>query len=166
MKLSGKSREEIAAALAGADRDRLIDLIYELSIFERLMTSGEIARHSRIDVREVIADMRAGRFVDPIHGRGFFSRARNSLKVSVSAANRWRREWFVPRELRSIPAKKNGARSSEIGLVGENAGQKGAAWRPTDFAADPIRFRAARAGQKGAAWRPTDNRGARVGPKT
>jgi hypothetical protein len=124
MKLESKSYSEVAQALAGKSREQLIDLIYELSMLERLMTSREIAKASRIHVREVLADMRAGRFVDPIHGRGFFSRARNSFKVSVSAANRWRREWFVPRELCSIPVKKNGA-DPQIDVRRENVRQKG-----------------------------------------
>jgi hypothetical protein len=125
MKLEGKTYSEVAKALADKSRDQLVDLIFELSGVERLLSSGYIAKVCGIKPREVVADMRAGRFVDPVHGRGFFVRGPNSFKVSVSAVNRWRREWFVPRELRPIPAKKNGA-TPEIDVLGGNARQKGA----------------------------------------
>jgi hypothetical protein len=53
--------------------------------------------------RDVLADMKAGRFVCPIHGRGFFCRASNSLRVTAAAANAWRRSFFVPVELAGDP---------------------------------------------------------------
>jgi hypothetical protein len=95
MRLEGKTRAEIAEALAGKDREALIELIYRLVTFERLLTAREIAEASHINKRDVLADMKAGRFVDPIFGTGFFCRAANSFRVSASAANAWRRSFFV-----------------------------------------------------------------------
>jgi hypothetical protein len=63
---------------------------------ERLLTAREIA--------DVLADMKAGRFLDPIFGRGFFCRSGNSLRVS--AANAWRGAFFVPL---SVEPRKKGS---------------------------------------------------------
>jgi hypothetical protein len=108
MSLAGKSRNELAASLAGADRDALLDLIFSLVTFERLITAREIAEATHCNKRDVLADMKAGRFVDPIFGAGFFCRASNSFRVSVSAANAWRRSFFVrSRRPDPIPPEKN-----------------------------------------------------------
>jgi hypothetical protein len=123
MKLTGKTRAELAVALAGLDREALLDLVFSLVSFERLVTAREIAEATHCNKRDVLADMKAGRFVDPIFGAGFFCRAANSFRVSASAANAWRRSFFVPvRRPDAIPAQKNTC-GSENGIEGQKAGQ-------------------------------------------
>lgn len=95
MRLTGKTRDELAAALADKSRAELLELIFSLVTFERLLSVREIAQASRVCPRDVSAAMKAGAFIDPIHGRGFFCRGSHSLKVSASAANAWRRSFFV-----------------------------------------------------------------------
>lgn len=51
---------------------------------------------AQINKREVLRDLNAGKFNDPILGAGFFYRGSSSKKVTVSAANAWRRSFFVP----------------------------------------------------------------------
>jgi hypothetical protein len=124
MKLTGKTRAELAAALAGLDRQALLDLVFSLVSFERLLTAREIAEATHCNKRDVLADMKAGRFVDPIFGAGFFCRAANSFRVSASAANAWRRSFFVPvRRRDAIPTQKNTRSSSQNGIEGEKAGE-------------------------------------------
>lgn len=110
MKLAGKTRTEVETALAGKSRAELVELVFSLVTFERLLTSREIAEASHVAKRDVIRAMRAGGFVDPIFGRGFFCRAGNSLRVSATAANAWRQTFFVPVASRdSIPGHKKSA---------------------------------------------------------
>lgn len=107
MRLTGKTREEIDALLRDRSRSELVDLIFSLVTFERLLTAREIAEASHVAKRDILAEMRVGRFVDPIFGAGFFCRAGNSLRVSASAANAWRESFFVPVALAdSIPCNK------------------------------------------------------------
>ena len=123
MKLTGKTREELAAALSGRTRGELVELIFSLVSFERLLSASEIAAASKMSRRDVLADMKAGRFVDPVFGAGFFCRASNSLKVSASAANAWRRSFFVPAD--SLPPlKKREANGHQIDVDVENLAQK------------------------------------------
>lgn len=131
MKLQGKTFDEVQAALREFDHDQCVRLVFTLANFEQLLTASRIAKESCVDVREVLADMRAGRFVDPIFGRGFFKFGRTSYKVSRSAANEWRREWFVRLE-DSIPGKKKKRRRRDIGVDGKNGGQMGAGRGPND----------------------------------
>jgi hypothetical protein len=58
-------------------------------------TAREIAEAEGCNKRDVLADMKAGRFVDPIFGAGFFCRARNSFRVTGSAVKAWRQSFFV-----------------------------------------------------------------------
>ncbi len=110
MQLTSKTRAEIDALLRERSRGELVDLIFSLVTFERLLTAREIADASHVAKRDILADMRAGRFVDPIFGAGFFCRAGNSLKVSASAANAWRASFFVPVPAAdSIPGHKKEA---------------------------------------------------------
>jgi hypothetical protein len=126
MRLTGKTREELATALAGKSRGELLELIFSLVTFERLLSAREIAEASRMSRRDVLAAMKAGDFVDPIFGAGFFCRAANSFKVSASAANAWRRSFFVPAD--SIPPHKKrsiaGISARHTDLNGESRGQK------------------------------------------
>lgn len=117
MTLTGKTRAELDAVLADKSRAELVDVIFSLVTFERLLTAREIAEASHVAKRDVIADMRAGRFADPLHGRGFFCRSGNSLRVSAAAANAWRRSFFVPV---AVPLCKNKGSASEIGASAGN----------------------------------------------
>jgi len=107
MRLSGKTRGEVDQALADKTRAQLVDLIYRLVSVEQLLTAREIAEASGMARRDVLRDMKAGRFIDPIFGRGFFVLARNSFKVSASAVNAWRESRF--HRPRAIPGEKDGA---------------------------------------------------------
>lgn len=133
MRLTGKTRDELADALADKSRAELLELIYSLVTFERLLSVREIAQGSRVCHRDVLADMKAGKFVDPIFGRGFFCRASNSLKVSAGAANAWRRSFFVsvPPADSIPPHKKREPRrcSPQTDLDGRNFRQKRATIR-------------------------------------
>jgi hypothetical protein len=125
MKLVGKTRAELSLALAGLDREALLDVVFSLVTFERLLTAREIAQATHCNKRDVLADMKAGRFVDPIFGAGFFCRAANSFRVSASAANAWRRSFFVPIRRRDpIPLEKKTREPSQNDVNGEKAGQR------------------------------------------
>jgi len=110
MKLAAKTRCELDTLLQSKSRTELIDLIFRLTTFERLLTAREIAEASHMSKRDVLRDMKAGCFEDPIFGRGFFCRAANSLRVSASAANAWRGSFFVSveqkNEMESQPVSK------------------------------------------------------------
>jgi hypothetical protein len=115
MRLTGKTREELAAALEDKSRAELLELIFSLVNFERLLSAGEVARASRVSVRDVLADMKAGKFVDPVFGAGFFCRGSNSRRVSMSAANAWRARFFVRvvcQPADSLPPIKKGEQST------------------------------------------------------
>jgi hypothetical protein len=123
MRLAGKTREELSAALADKKRAELVELIYRLTTFEHHLTAREIADATHCRRRDVLADMRAGRFVDPIFGSGFFCRSENSLRVSASAANAWREQFFVPVD--SIPAdKKRRARTRVTDVRAKKTAQR------------------------------------------
>ncbi len=96
MKLTSKTRDEIAVALSGKSRAELLDIIYQLVTFEPLLSAGQIAAASKLNKREVLRDIKAGKFVDPVSGAGFFYRGSSSTRVGLSAANAWRRSFFVP----------------------------------------------------------------------
>lgn len=136
MILQGKTQSEIDEILAASfpgvaqmnetDRRALAALVHDLVTFEPLLTARQIAERTQCNKRDVLADMKAGRFVDPILGAGFFCRADNSpFKVSVSAANHWRRQWFAPirRPAAAIPAKKKNAPTAQNGDRPEKTGQ-------------------------------------------
>jgi hypothetical protein len=91
MNLTGKSREQIGRALRERSRAELLDLIFSLSTVEELFKPSEIAKRSKINRRDVLRDIKAGKF-----GGGYFCRAQNSLAVSASSVNKWRRSFFVP----------------------------------------------------------------------
>ena len=87
---TGKSREEIAAALANKSRADLIDLIFSLLTVEQLLKPSEIAKRSCLNKRAVLRDIRDGKFGD------YYCRAENSIAVPASGVNQWRRAFLVP----------------------------------------------------------------------
>jgi len=90
MKLSGKTREQLGAALAQKSRSELIDLIYSLVTVEQLLKPAEIAARSCLNKRAVLRDIRAGKFGP------YFVRAENSIAVPASGVNAWRKTFMVP----------------------------------------------------------------------
>jgi hypothetical protein len=105
-KLSGKTRDELASILADKPHAELVELIYRLVTFERLLTAREIADASHVSRNDVLADMKAGRFVDPIFGPGFFCRG-IGFRVTTTAANHWREGFFVrPGDGAALPSEK------------------------------------------------------------
>src|SRR5262245_3313729 len=90
MKLSGKTREQLEAALAQKSRSELIDLIYSLVTVEQLLQPAEIAARSCLNKRAVLRDIRAGKFGP------YFVRAENSIAVPASGVNAWRKTFMVP----------------------------------------------------------------------
>jgi hypothetical protein len=123
LKLSGKTRDEVAGALAGFDREQLITLVHSLVTLDRLYTAKQIAEAEGCNKRDVLADMKAGRFIDPIFGAGFFVRARNSFRVTGSAVRAWRRSSFV-RARDAIPAGKNALEDPQNGVEAKEPGQR------------------------------------------
>jgi hypothetical protein len=106
--LAGKSREEIERELADHPRADLLDLIFFLATLEPLLTPREIAQASHVSKRDVLQDMKAGKFIDPVLGAGFFCRGKNSLRVGTAAVNAWRRRFFV-RVRSAAGASSNGS---------------------------------------------------------
>jgi hypothetical protein len=90
MNLSGKSREELARALASKTRDELIDIIFSLAVVEQHFTPAEIASRSGMTKRTILVDVHAGRF-----GGEYYKRAGNQITVSASGVNAWRRSFRV-----------------------------------------------------------------------
>ena len=121
--LVGKSLDELESLLASTSHEQLVRLIHQLVTFDRLLTAREISDASHVCKTDVLDDMHAGRFVDPLFGPGFFCRSLNStgMRVTASAANEWRRLWFVPR--RDLPSGKK-ERGSQTGDDAISAGQK------------------------------------------
>lgn len=123
MRLHGKSRREQAAALKPKSRAELLELIYRLTTFEHCLTPGEIAEAFKCRKRDVVAAMKSGQFIDPVFGPGFFTRGQTSMRVTTSAANQWRRDYFVPVE--PIPAEKKERAAAQTGVDVKKAAQKG-----------------------------------------
>jgi len=90
MKLRGKTREQLEAALAHKSRSELVDLIHSLVTVEQLFKPAEIAARSCLNKRAVLRDVRAGRFGD------YYCRAENSIAVPASGVNQWRSRFRVP----------------------------------------------------------------------
>ena len=90
MKLAGKTREELEAALRHRSRSELIDLIHSLVTVEQLLKPSEIAARSYLNKRAVLRDIRDGKFGD------YYCRAENSIAVPASGVNEWRRRFRVP----------------------------------------------------------------------
>jgi hypothetical protein len=90
MKLRGKTREQLEAALAHKSRSELIDLIYSLVTVEQLLKPSEIAARSCLNKRAVLRDIRDGKFGD------YYCRAENSIAVPASGVNEWRNNFRVP----------------------------------------------------------------------
>src|SRR5438105_14410023 len=90
MKLRGKSRDQIKAALAHKSRSELIDLIYSLVTVEQLLKPSEIAARSCLNKRAVLRDIRDGKFGD------YYCRAENSIAVPATGVNKWRNTFRVP----------------------------------------------------------------------
>jgi hypothetical protein len=126
MRLAGKSLAELETLLSDKPRAELVRLIHRLTNFEQLLTARQVAEATQCRKRDVLADMIAGRFVDPILGRGFFRRSANSVRVSAAAANAWRARFFVPASpaVDSITRNKKGAGAQVIGVEDRKARQK------------------------------------------
>ena len=90
MKLRGKTREQLEAALAHKSRSELIDLIHSLVTVEQLFKPAEIAARSCLNKRAVLRDIRDGKFGD------YYCRAENSIAVPASGVNGWRNSFRVP----------------------------------------------------------------------
>jgi hypothetical protein len=90
VKLRGKTREQIEAALAHKSRSELLDLICSLVTVEQLLKPSEIAARSCLHKRAVLRDIRDGKFGD------YYCRAENSIAVPASGVNEWRRKFRVP----------------------------------------------------------------------
>ena len=90
MKLHGKTRVQIEAAVAHKSRSELIDLIYSLVTVEQLLKPSEIAARSCLNKRAVLRDIRDGKFGD------YYCRAENSIAVPMSGINLWRSRFRVP----------------------------------------------------------------------
>ncbi len=87
--LSGKSPDQIRAALAKARREELIDCITRLVAVEPLYKAAEIAALSKLNRRAVLDDISSGKFGD------YFCRAGNSLAVPASGVHAWRERFRV-----------------------------------------------------------------------
>src|SRR5206468_6850316 len=107
---SGEPAEKVRALLAGKPWTEFVKLVVSLAGLERLLTARQIAEASGVAKRHVPADMKAGPFVDPIFGAGFFCRAPNSLRVNASAATA-RRQAFAREHARRHCRVRN-----ELGL--------------------------------------------------
>src|SRR5262245_39004282 len=90
MNLSGKTREQLGAALRHKSRSELIDLIHSLVSVEQLLKPAEIAARSCLNKRAVLRDIRDGKFGD------YYCRAENSIAVPASGVNQWRSKFRVP----------------------------------------------------------------------
>ena len=90
MKLRGKTREQLGAALEHKSRSDLLDLIYSLVTVEQLFKPAEIAARSALNKRAVLRDIRGGKF------GAYYCRAENSIAVPASGVNEWRRRFRVP----------------------------------------------------------------------
>jgi len=112
MNFAGKTREQIEVALANKSRSDLLDVIYSLSTVEQWFKPSEIAARSCINKRAVLRDIRDGKFGD------FYCRAENSIAVSASGVNEWRRRFRVP-----VNAEKANAQSTIQNLAAP--GEKG-----------------------------------------
>jgi hypothetical protein len=110
--LAGKTREELETLLRNHSRAQLIDVIFSLTTVEQLFKPGEIAARSCINKRAVLRDIRDGKFGD------FYCRAENSIAVSASGVNEWRRRFRVP-----VNAEKANAQSTIQNLAAP--GEKG-----------------------------------------
>src|SRR5262249_42779860 len=90
MNLAGKSREEIARALATKTRAELLDIIFSLATVEQHFKPAEIASRSGMTKRTILADIHAGRF-----NREYYKRAGNQITVSAAGVNAWRNSFRV-----------------------------------------------------------------------
>jgi hypothetical protein len=90
MNLTGKTRDEIEAALAGVPRAQLIDMIASMAALEPWFKPSEIAARRRMSVRDVRQAMKDGKL-----GGGYFRRAGNSMLASASGVRAWDRLFFV-----------------------------------------------------------------------
>jgi len=87
--LSGKTREQIAAALASKSRSELLDIIFSLATIEQLYRPSEIAARSCMNKRAVLRDIREGKFGP------YLVRAENSIAVPASGVKKWRGSFLV-----------------------------------------------------------------------
>jgi hypothetical protein len=126
-KLAAKTREDFTAALADTPRSELVELLFRATTLEPLLTAREIAEASHVDKADVIAAMKAGQFVDPVLGPGFFCRhdKLSRMRVTVAAAVAWRRRWFMRAEPVLLYQQKKRHRPRRgIGVDGKKVGQR------------------------------------------
>jgi hypothetical protein len=97
MKLAGKNREQIEAALRNKSRSDLLDIICSQSTVEQLFKPAEIAARSCLNKRAVLRDIRDGKFGP------YFVRAENSIAVPASGVNQWRRRFLVQPNNGKVP---------------------------------------------------------------
>ena len=90
MNLAGKTRQQIEIALGKKSRSELVDIICSLATVEQWFKPSEIAARSCLNKRAVLKDIRAGKFGD------YYCRAENSIAVSATGVNQWRRSFRVP----------------------------------------------------------------------
>src|ERR1043166_1817334 len=89
MKLNGKTREEIEAALRHHSRSDLLDVVYSLATAEPVLKPSEIASRLSLNKRSVLKDIRAGKFGP------YLVRSENSVAVPLSGVNAWKRRFLV-----------------------------------------------------------------------
>lgn len=79
-------RRELRPRLAPEMRDfeALVDAIFSLANVERLYRPAEVADMSGVPRREVLADLRQGKF------GAYYERSDNQPRIAGSAVNRWR----------------------------------------------------------------------------
>jgi hypothetical protein len=98
--LCGKTREQIEHELRDKSRAELIEIIWSLSTVEELFTPAELASREKRSRREVLRDLKAGKY-----GGGFYAFAFNSLRASASGINAYRKSFFVPVAAEPGPTK-------------------------------------------------------------
>lgn len=100
--------DEIAKALKDTPRRELVEIIVSMTALEPLVTAAQIAAREGVNPRVVRAEMKAGKMPHPLWGPGYVCHGSNSKKVPVSAANAWRRSFFVPVDDSSEENGRNG----------------------------------------------------------
>jgi hypothetical protein len=120
MNFTGKTREQIARACADKTHDELVDLLFRYATVDSLLKPREIAVREGRPKRDVIRDMKAGEYVDPVLGAGYVVFGFNSIRATGAAVNaRWKR-FFVP-----VATDKKKETTPNTGLGGEKNGAKG-----------------------------------------
>lgn len=96
MSLAGKTPQQIAEWAKDKSHPELVIALQRAVAAEPLFTAAQIAELEQRRKVDVLKDIKAGRYVDPVLGAGYFSPGENSKKVSASALNNRRAAFFVP----------------------------------------------------------------------